>query len=179
MSYDTRVEKLVTMKGIVTEWVWRNPHCFILYEVKDADGEAVQWTAETSSTFSMTGEFGWSRTTLNPGDEITISVAPSRAGTTAAGLLYKVVASDGEVLIEDPSRLLEERRPIPSGVKSRAEGVCTMRSVVAVLVAGVAVWMMSAVVLAQSGALATMPTLPDRCATGGGQECEGSAVRFP
>ena len=112
MSYDTRVEKLVTMKGIVTEWVWRNPHCFILYEVKDADGEAVQWTAETSSTFSMTGEFGWSRTTLNPGDEITISVAPSRAGT-AAGLLYKVVASDGEVLIEDPSRLLEERRPFP------------------------------------------------------------------
>ena len=112
VSYDTRVEKLVTMKGIVTEWVWRNPHCFILYEVKDADGEAVQWTAETSSTFSMTGEFGWSRTTLNPGDEITISVAPSRAGT-AAGLLYKVVASDGEVLIEDPSRLLEERRPFP------------------------------------------------------------------
>ena len=112
VSYDTRVEKLITMKGTVTEWVWRNPHCFIVYEVMDADGKAVQWTAETSSTFSMTGEFGWSRTTLKPGDEITISVAPSRAGTPA-GLLYKIVSADGEVLIEDPSRLLEERRPFP------------------------------------------------------------------
>ena len=110
VSYDTRVEQLITMKGIVKEWVWRNPHCFIIYEVTDTDGKAVQWTAETSSTFSMTGKFGWSRSTLNPGDEITITVAPSRAGAPA-GLLYKVVASDGEVLIEDPSRLLEERRP--------------------------------------------------------------------
>ena len=109
VSYDTDIEKLITMEGIVKEWVWRNPHCFIIYEVKDADGQAVQWTAETSSIFSMTGEFGWSRTTLKAGDEITVSVLPSRAGTPA-GLLYKVVASDGEVLIEDRSRLRADQR---------------------------------------------------------------------
>ena len=109
VSYDTDIAKLITMNGIVKEWVWRNPHCFIIYEVKDADGNTVRWTAETSSIFSMTGEFGWSRTTLNPGDEITVSVLPSRAGTPA-GLLYKVVASDGNVLIEDRSRLREDQR---------------------------------------------------------------------
>ncbi len=109
VSYDTDIAKLITMQGLVKEWVWRNPHCFIIYEVKDDDGTAIEWTAETSSIFSMTGEFGWSRTTLEAGDEITVSVLPSRAGTPA-GLLYKVVNSDGELLIEDRSRLREDQR---------------------------------------------------------------------
>ena len=109
VSYDTDIAKLMTMTGTVTEWVWRNPHCFIVYEVKDASGAITKWTAETSSTFSMQGEFGWSRTTLKPGDVITISVLPSRAGTPA-GLLYKVVNAEGKVLIEDRSRLPREQR---------------------------------------------------------------------
>lgn len=109
VSYDTDVNKLITMKGTVKEWVWKNPHCFIVYEVKDASGNVVEWTAETSSTSSMMGEFGWTRTTLKAGDEITVSVLPSRAGTPA-GLLYKVVAADGKVLIEDRSRLRADQR---------------------------------------------------------------------
>ena len=109
VSYDTDITKLITMTGTVTDWVWRNPHCFVMYEVKDASGAVTKWTAETSSTFSMQGEFGWSRTTLKPGDVITISVLPSRAGTPA-GLLYKVVDAQGKVLIEDRSRLPREQR---------------------------------------------------------------------
>ena len=109
VSYITNIEALITMSGTVKEWVWKNPHCFIVYEVKDPSGKVVEWTAETSSTSSMTGEFGWSRTTLKPGDPITISVLPSRAGTTA-GLLYKIVAPGGKVLIEDKSRLRADAR---------------------------------------------------------------------
>lgn len=109
ISYDTDIKKLITMKGTVTEWVWKNPHCYIIYDVKGDGGKTVQWTAETSSTSSMRGEFGWSPTTLKAGDEITVSVLPSRVGTPA-GLLYKVVASDGKVLIEDRSRLRADQR---------------------------------------------------------------------
>ena len=98
---------VVTMKGTVKEWVWKNPHCFVVYEVKEADGKVVEWTAETSSTSSMVGEFGWSRTTLKAGDELIISVLPSRAGSLA-GLLYKIVAADGKVLIEDKTRLRDQ-----------------------------------------------------------------------
>ena len=110
VSYDIDIAKLTTVTGTVTEWVWRNPHCFIMLDVKGADGNVVKWTAETSSTQSMQGEHGWSRTTLKPGDVITVTVFPSRAGTTA-GLLYKVVAADGKVLIEDESRLPRGQRP--------------------------------------------------------------------
>jgi hypothetical protein len=108
VSYDIDVKSLITMKGTVKEWVWKNPHCFIVYDVHGADGKNVEWTAETSSTASMQGEFGWTRSTLKVGDEITVSVLPSKAGTPA-GLLYKIVTGDGKVLIEDKSRLRSDR----------------------------------------------------------------------
>jgi hypothetical protein len=109
VSYDIDIKSLKTMKGTVTEWVWKNPHCYVIYEVKGSDGKTVLWTAETSSTSSMRGEFGWSPTTLKAGDEITVSVLPSKVGTPA-GLLYKVVDSNGKVLIEDKSRLRADQR---------------------------------------------------------------------
>ena len=33
VAYDT--EKVVTLKGTVTEWIWANPHCGILFDVTD------------------------------------------------------------------------------------------------------------------------------------------------
>ena len=104
ISYETQLEKAVTMKGTVTEFVWKNPHCYILYNVKDASGKVVEWSAETSSPSSMTGEHGWSRTTVKAGDELTFTVLPSKI-STSAGLLYKLVAAGGKVILEDKSRL--------------------------------------------------------------------------
>ena len=104
ISYETALEKAISMKGTVTEFVWKNPHCYILYNVKDANGKVVEWSAETSSPSSMTGEHGWSRTTVKAGDELTFTVLPSKI-STSAGLLYKLVAADGKVLLEDKSRL--------------------------------------------------------------------------
>jgi Family of unknown function (DUF6152) len=107
ISYETQLEKAITMKGTVTEFVWKNPHCYILYNVKDASGKLVEWSAETSSPSSMTGEHGWSRTTVKAGDELTFTVLPSKI-TGTAGLLYKLVAADGKVLLEDKSRLRQD-----------------------------------------------------------------------
>jgi hypothetical protein len=104
ISYETKLDKAVTMKGTVTEFVWRNPHVYIIYSVKDASGKAVEWSAETSSPSTMTGEHNWTRTTIKPGDEITFTLLPSKIATSA-GILYKAVAADGKVLLEDKSRL--------------------------------------------------------------------------
>ena len=108
VSYDTRLSVAITMTGTVTEVRWRNPHVFIMYEVKDDKSGTVLWSAETSSPTSMIGEHGWTRRTVNPGDVLTMTVLPSRAGTSA-GLLYKVVAADGKVLLQDESRLRNGR----------------------------------------------------------------------
>ena len=35
-TFDTG--KTLVLEGVVTEWVWANPHCFLKFEVKGADG---------------------------------------------------------------------------------------------------------------------------------------------
>lgn len=104
VSYETKLDKAVTMKGTVTQFVWRNPHVYIIYNVKDANDNVVEWSAETSSPSTMTGNHNWTRTTIKPGDEITFTLLPSKIAS-AAGILYKAVAADGTVLLDDKSRL--------------------------------------------------------------------------
>lgn len=94
ISYDT--SKSVELKGTVTEFVWKNPHAHILFDVKEGSGNVVKWAAEGSSPTNW-GRQGWTRTTLKPGDEITITVNPSKAGTNV-GVVTKVVLPSGKVM---------------------------------------------------------------------------------
>ena len=57
---------------------------------------ALQWAAETDPPIMMASEFGWSRKYLKPGDEVTVTVWPSKAGAPR-GFLAKLVTSDGRV----------------------------------------------------------------------------------
>src|SRR3984893_4106954 len=92
-SYD--LSKQVTLTGTVTEFVWSNPHCQLFFDVKDADGNVVHWAAENSSPGVLTNE-GWTRNTLKPGDQIAITLNPSKAATKV-GVTSKIVLSDGRV----------------------------------------------------------------------------------
>ena len=100
VSYD--ITKMITMEGTVTEFQWRNPHVYVMYDVKDAEGKVVNWGAETHSPIVCENQDGWTKSTLKPGDKITISVFPSKIGT-ARGLLAKIVLN-GKVMIDDTGR---------------------------------------------------------------------------
>jgi hypothetical protein len=100
VSYD--INKIVTMEGTVTEFQWRNPHVYVMYDVKDAQGKVVNWGAETHSPIVCENQDGWTKSTLKPGDKITITVFPSKIGTTR-GLLAKIVLN-GKVIIDDTGR---------------------------------------------------------------------------
>ena len=41
VAYDT--EKVVTLEGTVTEWIWANPHCGLLFDVTNDKGNVVHW----------------------------------------------------------------------------------------------------------------------------------------
>lgn len=96
-GYDTD-DKITTLKGIVTEVKWRNPHVFIIWGVKDDKGNVVQWVGEFSSPSTMISE-GLSKDTFKPGDEIAVTVIPAKAGTPQ-GLVIKMVRPDGRVVID-------------------------------------------------------------------------------
>ena len=95
ISYDQ--DKEITLKGTVTQFVWSNPHAHILFDIKDENGATVHWAAEGSSP-SNWARSGWSRSTLKAGDQITISMHPSKAGTNV-GVVTKVITADGKVLV--------------------------------------------------------------------------------
>jgi hypothetical protein len=113
ISYD--LSKQITITGVVTEWVWKNPHCFVMLDVTDAQGKTVNWGAETHpTTFLVRNEVGGlpvplSATSLRPGDKVTVTVFPSHVGSPR-GLLAKLVAADGKVLLDD-GETRTNRRP--------------------------------------------------------------------
>jgi uncharacterized protein DUF6152 len=101
VSYD--MKKIVTMEGTVTEFQWRNPHVYVMYDVKDAQGNVVNWGAETHAPVVCENQDHWTKSTLKPGDKITIGVFPSKLGSPR-GLLAKIMMADGTVIIDDTGR---------------------------------------------------------------------------
>jgi hypothetical protein len=93
VSYD--MTKELTMKGTVTEYQYQNPHIYIMYDVKDEKGDVVHWGVETYSPIVMVQQ-QWEKRSLKIGDEITVTVRPSKAGSPR-GFLVKLVFPDGKV----------------------------------------------------------------------------------
>ena len=89
-------DKEVTLKGTVTEWMWANPHCGLLFDVTDEKGEVVHWGAELGNPHSLS-EAGFSKETFKPGDKLTITGHPAKSGSPRLELLQLVLA-DGKVL---------------------------------------------------------------------------------
>lgn len=86
----------ITMKGTVTEFQWTNPHGQINFDVKDAKGNVTHWACGTLSLGKLVRS-GWTRHTLKPGDQITITLDPVRTGLPV-GYLRKIVLADGTVM---------------------------------------------------------------------------------
>ena len=68
-NYD--VTGTATVKGIVTEFQWVNPHALILVDVTDENGKVEKWIAETNSPNTLSRQ-GWSRNTVKAGDQVTL-----------------------------------------------------------------------------------------------------------
>ena len=86
----------LVLKGTVTEFVWSNPHVQIYFDVKDGKGKLVHWASETVSP-GMLSRAGWTKSELRPGDEITITLGPSKNGAPI-GYALKIVLANGREL---------------------------------------------------------------------------------
>jgi len=62
--------RLVTVKGTVTDFVWSNPHPMMTVEVQADGGQREKWLIGGPAINRMEA-YGWTRTTVKPGDVIT------------------------------------------------------------------------------------------------------------
>ena len=64
--------KLTILKATVTNFIWANPHGGIDFDVKDSKGNVQKWQGSLTSP-NWLARAGWTKNTLKPGDQITIS----------------------------------------------------------------------------------------------------------
>jgi len=88
--------KSVSLKGEVVQFQWTNPHAFIELDVPDGKGKVVRWSIELNSPNNLTRQ-GWRRSSLKPGETVTVTINPLRNGKPG-GLFNKVVFADGRSL---------------------------------------------------------------------------------
>src|SRR6185503_4587339 len=72
--------KPISLKGTVTQIDWANPYTHVLMKVPAASGPPVLWAVELESPILLVKN-GWSKTTVNPGDAITVDGYTARNGT--------------------------------------------------------------------------------------------------
>jgi Family of unknown function (DUF6152) len=89
-------EKLVTVKGTVTDWLWSNPHCGLLFDVTDDKGVVTHWGAEFGNPHQLSGA-GFSRETFKAGDKLTVSGHPARSGAPRMTFDHAVLANGTEM----------------------------------------------------------------------------------
>ena len=82
-AYDA--DKIITVKGTVTAYVWSNPHVFVKIDGKDDSGNVVHWIVEGQNPVSMT-QIGWTNNTFKPGDVVEIDAIPAKNGNPVAFL---------------------------------------------------------------------------------------------
>jgi hypothetical protein len=93
-NYDT--DKVVSVKGTVSDFEFINPHTLITVDVKNDKGEIEKWSCEARSPGMLVRVGGWDKTTLKTGDVITVFGYRAKNGTTVMRL-QKLALADGTV----------------------------------------------------------------------------------
>jgi len=94
-AYDE--SKVVVLKSAtVTKFAWANPHSIITFDAKDENGKVAHWAAELGSPSALT-LLGWTKVSVQPGDEITVYIHQSKTGNPV-GRIDHIVLADGSSL---------------------------------------------------------------------------------
>lgn len=94
-NYDT--DKMVSVKGTVTQFEFINPHVQITIDVKNDKGEIEKWVGEARSPAMLSRYGGWDKDTIKVGEVITFYGHRTKNGTPFMRL-DKIVKSDGTEL---------------------------------------------------------------------------------
>ena len=93
-AYDDQITKFTT--ATVTKFAWSNPHTLTAFDTTDAKGKPVHMVVETAAPQALR-LIGWDKTSIVPGDVITVRMYVAKNGNPA-GRLQKIILADGSEL---------------------------------------------------------------------------------
>ena len=91
-EFDTT--KPIKLSGVLTRVEWANPHIWLYLDVKDESGNVTTWNLELASPNVLTRQ-GWTRHSLNVGDQIIVEGAQAKDGSQMANA-RTVTLADGK-----------------------------------------------------------------------------------
>ncbi len=96
--------KKLTLKGPITAIDWANPHAHVFINVADASGKVANWAIELESIVDLRRS-GWTSSTVNVGDIITVDGIAARDGSKQAWSLSMTLQRTGQrVLFARPAQ---------------------------------------------------------------------------
>jgi hypothetical protein len=93
-AYDGSVTEL--KNATVTRLSWQNPHTIVEFDAPDQSGKPVHWAAELGSPSALS-LIGWSKTSVMPGDKITVFIHQAKT-KNPVGRIEHIVLADGSIL---------------------------------------------------------------------------------
>jgi hypothetical protein len=97
-TYDE--SKPVTLEGVVTKVLFRNPHSFASLDVTDARGKVTSWSVELQGAGGLFSN-GWTKSSLQQGDRVTVVGAQGRNNPDRVAA-FTVTLANGQVLKSNP-----------------------------------------------------------------------------
>ena len=97
-AFDSKTK--VTFQGTVTDFRFLNPHSVVEFDAKDDQGQIQNWQGELTSASRLAAK-GWTATTIETGNELTISGYPAQSGVRVLRIM-KILGSNGAEIKIDP-----------------------------------------------------------------------------
>jgi hypothetical protein len=98
--FSSEVEK--TINGTIKEWRFVNPHPALIMDIKNDAGAVEEWRVEFAAARSLTTNFGWTRSTIKPGEQVKVIGYPYFGGKKTMFAVRVTLASGKEYVVRPP-----------------------------------------------------------------------------
>ena len=89
-------QDIITLEATVTEFRFVNPHVQVYFDITTEAGEIEQWQGELTAPNKL-ARGGWTKTTLQPGDQIRITGRAARNDGHSVAI-NEIIMPDGEAI---------------------------------------------------------------------------------
>ncbi|HEY5623584.1 MAG TPA: DUF6152 family protein [Gammaproteobacteria bacterium] len=96
-GYAAYSNEVVTVTGVMTEFRFVNPHVQLYFDVKNEDGVPETWSGTITAPNKL-ARGGWTKNTLQPGDEVQIRGEVARNGGHSIRVREIILLATGERL---------------------------------------------------------------------------------